>query len=307
MDAFQTDNDCRKYLADLRWKDGVKCPHCQNKEKKIYAYKNDRLYKCTGCNKQFTVTVKTLFDRSHIPLRKWFLAVFLFSSHKKGISSYQLGKDIKVTQSTAWFMLHRIRHSMNHNSEFKKLIGDVVEIDETYVGGKISNKHLSIRKKTKNSSSLIHKTPVLGILARDVSIVTKVIYDVKRTKVVPFIIRNVGLNTTIYTDSSHLYTPLKKVYKHDSVNHGEHEYVRGVVHTNSIEGFWSQLKRGIYGVYHQVSRPYLFRYCDEFEYRYNTRKYKETERFNMLLVKCFETRLLFSTLVQTKMNDIKKS
>ncbi|MGN6646065.1 MAG: IS1595 family transposase [Cytophaga sp.] len=298
LTAFPTDTDCRRYLSEIRWAGKVVCPHCNNKDKKIYVYKNERLYKCASCKKQFTSTVGTTFERSHVGLKKWFVAIYIFSSHKKGISSHQLSKDIKVTQPTAWYMLHRIRSAMNNNKTFKGILSGVVEVDETFIGGKAKNKHKSKRKKGTQGRSTLDKTPVLGMVQRGGNVITFPIKKLDGAGMKLIIRKKVDPNTIVMTDSFKGYNGLGKHLTHNVINHSEGEYVNGNIHTQTIEGFWSQLKKGLIGIYHWVSPKHLYRYCDEFEYRYNTRSMKEVDRFNLLLGQSFNTRLLFVDLIR---------
>ena len=300
LTAFPTDSDCRAYLANIRWTGKAVCPHCKDKEKKVYSYKNNRLYKCSGCKKQFSATVGTVFESSHVSLKKWFVAIYLFSSHKKGISSHQLGKDIKVRQATAWFMLHRIRHAMNNDRSFKGMLNTIVEVDETFIGGKAKNKHKNKRHKGTQGRSTLDKAPVLGMVQRNGNVITFPIKRLHADAMKILIKLKVDPSAIVMTDSYRAYNGLSERFNHKVINHSAGQYVNGDIHTNTIEGFWSQLKRGLDGIYHWVSRKHLFRYCDEFEYRYNTRKISEVERFNRVLTHSFNTRLLFVDLIKRK-------
>ncbi len=287
---------CRDYLAKERWNGIVICPYCGYD--KCYVIENGKRFKCGSkeCYKKFSVTVGTIFHASNIPLNKWFMAVYVLTAHKKGISSYQLGKDIGVSQKSAWFMMHRIREALKE--DYPNLLDGTVEIDETYIGGKMKNKHKEIRNKAHvdNVSHTANKTGVMGILERESEIRLKIIDSSKET-LKGMVRKHVNKEATVITDSLISYKGLDKEYKlHEVVNHIEEEFVRGNFHTNSVEGAFSLLKRGIIGIYHQVSIKHLERYCDEFSYRYNNRKMKDADRFNVTLGR-IEGRLTYKQLV----------
>lgn len=290
LDYFKEEETCKKYLEMQRWGDNVCCIHCGNAK----VYRTNRGFKCADktCAKKFSVTTGTVFENTKIKLRYWFGAVYLATAHKKGVSSHQLSRDLGVTQKTAWFMLHRIRHTFNINNNAK--LDNMVEIDETYIGGKESNKNLSKRKKVNGTAN---KTPVFGMLEREGKVITMVVKETNGNALKPIIRESVKTSATIITDGFGAYKHLDKEYKmHTIIQHDRNEYVNGIYHTNSIEGFWSLLKRGIFGIYHSVSPKHLERYCDEFSYRYNTRSIADTERFNVTLGQT-EGRLTYKTLI----------
>ncbi len=299
--SLPDEKSCRDFLAKQRWQDGKPiCPYCGCS--KCYVIENGKRFKCgnSECYKKFSVTVGTVFEASNVPLVKWFSAIYLCTAHKKGISSYQLGRDIGVAQKTAWFMLHRIRELMRVKSSVK--LNAVVEVDETYIGGKVANMSNSKRRKLREENKQFDgKHGVMGLLQRDGEL--KLVDIAKETKaeVLRQVIKdNVEPAATIVTDSLHGYVALRDEFaRHEAVNHTQKEYARGIYHTNSIEGFFSILKRGIYGIYHQVSPKHLSRYCDEFSYRYNSRKIKDADRFTISLQKV-EGRLDYKTLVGKK-------
>jgi transposase-like protein len=246
-----------------------------------------KLLKCADCRKQFSVRVGTIFEDSALPLQKWFYAIYIFSAHKKGISSCQLGKDISVRQATAWHMLHRIRESMRPKENTVQL-KNIVEADETYVGGKGHG---------KRGRGAENKTPVFGMLERHGDVRTMPVERVNGQTLKGLIRKNVALDSTIMTDEWTPYNGLGKEFSsHEVVNHGRKEYVRANIHVNNIENFWSLLKRGIFGIYHHVSPEHLSRYCDEFQFRYNSRKDEDKLRFTTMLEHC-EGRLMYKTLV----------
>ncbi len=296
LDYFKEESTCIAYLANSRWGETPCCPHCGN----VGAYKTNRGYKCKAkeCGKKFTVTTGTIFESTKISLRTWFAAMYLCTAHKKGISSLQLGRDLNVTQKTAWFLLHRIRE-MLANNQTEQLDG-MVEIDETYVGGATKNKSNKKRRELKESGQqFVNKTGVVALVQRGGEVRTKVIYTQKPKigDVLPIIQQHVSENALIITDCSNMYTNLKTNYNHETVNHGESEYVRGIFHTNTVEGFFGQLKRGIIGIYHYVSPKHLGAYCNEFSFRYNTRKVSDIERFEDAFKKCNNVRLTYEKLI----------
>lgn len=287
MRHCRDEESCREFLEEARWHGEAICPHCHCQEvEDCYRHyrlktkgKFNGLYKCRRCRKRFTVTVGTMFEDSHVPLDKWFWAIYIFLNHKKGISSVQLAKDIHVTQKTAWFMLNRIRH--NFEDKVQVQFKEETQVDETYVGGK--NRKRSGKKGTQGRNTTI-KTPVMGLLS-DGMVCTITIPEASG-KILKGIIRAlVPKSTTVVTDGWKGYNQLRKSgYSHEVVIHKEGEYVNEKgFHTNSIEGFWSHLKRGILGIYHLVSRKHLQKYCNEFAFRYNTRHLGEIQRFAYFL------------------------
>lgn len=298
LDYFKSEETCIAYLANSRWGDSPACPHCGT----VGAYVTNRGFKCKSkeCHKKFTVTTGTIFESTKISLRTWFAAMYLCTAHKKGISSLQLHRDLNITQKTAWFVLHRIREMLNSNQETDKLNG-IVEIDETYVGGALKNKSNAKRRamRAENGQWVDAKTGVLAIVERGGNIRTKMLTSTHPgSEYVQDIIRsNVHTDATIVTDSSPIYHSLKRNYSHETVNHVQHEYVRGIAHTNTVEGFFGQLKRGIIGIYHQVSPKHLHRYCDEFSYRWNTRKISDVNRFEDAIKNINNVRLTYSKLI----------
>lgn len=295
LDFFKEEKTCSEYLAKSRWADDIPCcPHCGN----VGAYTTNRGYKCKAkeCGKKFTVITGTIFENTKISLRYWFGAIYLATNHKKGISSLQLSRDLNVTQKTAWFILHRVREMLTDNAP--EMLTGTVEVDETYVGGKKANKHQKVRKALKEGRGMINKTPVIAMLQRDGKIVTAVTPVANGEVLKPFIYKHVAPGSIVYTDGFGAYNGLSKTYIHEIVKHDLNEYVRtGGIHTNSIEGFWSQLKRGIIGIYHNVSPKHLHRYAHEFGYRYNTRKVLDIDRFEDAIKNADAKRLTYKRLI----------
>lgn len=294
MQYFTSEEICLEHLKQVRWQDGIFCPHCGNE--KVYHFSDKKRFKCASCRKQFTSKVGTIFEDSKIPLQKWFFAIYILTSHKKGISSLQLSKDIGVTQKTAWFILHRLRHA-SQTKAFNAPLSNVVEADETYVGGKEKNKHASKRTPNTQGRSTATKTPVLAAIERNGFVKAATVENVDSKSVGNFIANNVVLGSELMTDEFRVYRTIQWLYKHKFVKHGEGEYVADGCHTNTCEGFFSLLKRGIVGIYHSVSAKHLNNYLQEFTFRYNSRKYSEGGRFDLLLNSCHAKRLTYKSLI----------
>jgi transposase-like protein len=290
--AFPDEDSCVAHLEAIRWNGKVVSPF--DSESIVYRCKGNK-YKCKSTGKYFNVKVGSIFENTNIPLTKWFLALYIFSSHKKGISSHQLAKDIDVTQKSAWFMLHRLRYAFDHPN-FREVLGDgnPVEIDETFIGGKAKNKHASKKRDVKPGGH--DKTPVMGMIEREGNIIAKVVSDTTSVSLVPLIRKNVSQGSVIMTDENGAYSVLKRKYDHRTVNHSAKEYVNGMAHTNGIENFWSHLKRGIDGIYHWVSVDHLQVYVNEYTLRFNTRKQTTSARFNLILANV-SGRLTYKELV----------
>lgn len=289
--AFPNEQTCINHLEELRWNGNVISPF--DPTSKVYKCEGNK-YKCKNTGKYFNVRTATLFDNTKIELQKWFLAIYIATSHKKGISSLQLAKDIDVTQKTAWFMLQRIRNCFNieNNSE----LNNEVEVDETYVGGRNKNKHASKKVDMSNGGKLADKSIIMGMVEREGKIIARKIDDTSLITLRKEILQNINHNAVIYTDEHKGYANLKRIYNHKHVKHNSHQYVKGRIHTNTIEGFWSLLKRGIFGIYHSTSKKHIQKYVDEFVFRYNTRTTTESTRFNLMLANT-EYRLTYKKLI----------
>jgi len=290
LTTFPDEESCVAHLESLRWENGIVSPF--NEASKVYRCAHNR-YRCKETGKYFNVKTCTLFDNTKINLQKWFLAIWLVTSHKKGISSVQLAKDIGVTQKTAWFMLQRIRNCFGFDNN--NTLNGEVEVDETYIGGKNKNKHYAKKVKGTQGRSIKEKAPVFGMVERGGKLNAKHVEDVTIRTLTKEIVACVS-DAAIYSDEWLGYNDLKHIYDHRYVKHGAGQYVDGRVHTNTIEGFWSFLKRGIIGIYHFTSVKHLQKYIDEFVFRYNTREGSEGERFNLLLSNT-EYRLKYEDLI----------
>lgn len=291
--AFPTEQSCINHLERLQW-DGVPVSPF-DAASKVYKCAGNK-YKCKETGKYFNVRTGTIFDNTKIPLQKWFLALYVFSSHKKGISSHQLAKDISVTQKSAWFLLHRLRYAFDHPN-FKKTVGNVVEIDECGIGGQSYYKHANKKAKNEKGGTISTKTSVIGLKERDGNIIAKVVQDRMKETLLPIIFETVEPDSILMTDEYTGYVDLAKYYEHHTVNHTAKEFVNEMAHINGIENFWSHLKRGIDGIYHQISREHLQAYVDEFLLRFNTRKFKTQGRFDFILSGIAGKRLTYEDLI----------
>jgi transposase-like protein len=305
---FSNSENCRKFMIAMRWPDGkVLCPRCGSP--KVAWLDNAKLYYCSEKHpkQKFSLKVGTILEDSAIALEKWFPAMWLLSNCKNGVSSYELSRDLGVTQKTAWFMLHRIRTAMKSKSIIKLgSTGGPVEVDETFVGGKPQKMHKDRRAKlqsaVKGTGNGDHKVAVMGMLDRDTREVrTKVIPNVKRETLQAEILRQVQGGGTVYTDGWVGYDNLKtQAFVHETVNHME-EYVRGQVHTQGIENFWSLLKRTLTGTYVAVEPFHLDAYADEQAFRFNNRTTKENplddaDRFMLAVSQISGKRLTYAEL-----------
>lgn len=291
---FDTDEKCRAYLEQQRWRGKPVCPYC--KCEKVYRLKDGRRFTCgnSKCKRVFSVTVGTMYENTKVSLTKWFYALYLVENHSKGISSVQLADFIGVKQKCAWFMLHRIREMAIDKS--KEKMKTVVEIDETYIGGKNKNRHAHKKVKDSQGRSTKDKAVVFGIVERNGNVKAMRVKDTKSATLKPIIKKLVEAGAIINTDEWRSYRGLNGEYVHLVVKHREGEYVNGDVHTNTLEGFWSLFKRCIYGIYHNVSPKHLDRYCQEITYRYNARRMKQDERFADILSRC-DGRLTYEELI----------
>ena len=277
--VFTDENKAREAFEAVMWPNGPVCPHCgcTSRIGKVEGESHrPGLYYCGDCKKQFTATVGTIFERSKVPLTKWWLASHLLSASKKGMSSVQLSRMLGVTQKTAWFMNHRIREAMTP-AKPAPIGGEnkVVETDETYVGGKAKNR----------KNKIPAKRAVVSLVERGGEVRTYHVANVNAETLRPIMVKIASRQSYLMTDESPVYWGIGKEFAgHGSVNHSAEEYVRGVFwHTNTVENYFSIFKRGIYGVYHHVSVAHLSRYTAEFDVRYNSRSYSDAERTQFIM------------------------
>lgn len=267
---FPDDDACLEWIKNSRWSDGINCPKCE-KITKHHKVRNRKCYECDCCGNQVYPTAGTIFHKSATPLTIWFEVIYRMASTRCGVSAKQIQRETGVTYKTAWRMFKQIRTLFDYDSG--KLTGEV-EADETYIGGK---------RKGKRGRGASGKTIVLGATERKGSVVTKISKDVKANSIKPFLTDNISTDAKLFTDEMHSYDSVHKLgFEHETINHYSKVYVVGDIHTNTIEGFWSLVKRGINGVYHAVSPKYLQSYVNEYSFRYNHRD-DETPMFKTFL------------------------
>lgn len=285
---FQDNQQAIEYLEQIRWSKGVICVYCNSNKTCKHKEQNKTRWQCWGCKKSFSVTVGTIFHHSHVPLNKWFMLIVLMLNAKKGLSSLQASRDLGLRPMTTWSMMHRIRKAMA--TDQAELLKGIVEMDECYIGGKP-------RKENKKDDDCdaggnprgrgTKKEAVVGAVERNGNVkieqVSKMMLNAKG--LLAFVRKNIDTaETLLVTDEYKAYNRMNKIIPHYSVNHSK-EYVKGDIHTNTIESFWAILKRGIIGQFHKVSKKYLQQYLDEFEYRYNRRDLATKDIFNNLLMR----------------------
>ena len=295
---FSKPDNCVDYLAVRRWPKGVVCPTCGSESVKFLSER--RLWQCGSHHpkRQFSIKVGTIFEDSAIGLDKWLTATWMLTNCKNGISSYEIARDVKVTQKTAWFMMHRIRLALQDES-FGKLGGDGkhIEVDETFIGAKARNIH---KHKRAHKLGMANKAMILGVLERGGTIRARVAKDRSASAVCEIVREHVIPETKVFTDKLLSYKELEGDYAREVIDHAE-GYVRGQVHTNGLENFWSLLKRGLHGTYVSVEPFHLFRYLDEQVFRFNNRatkksKVTDADRFNLAISKIVGKRLTFAQL-----------
>lgn len=297
IERFDSDDKCRLTLEKLRWPTGVRCIRCN--AEKVYRADKRRQFECAPCGYHFSVTSGTIFHDSHLPLRKWFIAIYLICESKKGVSALQLKRTLGVAYKTAWYLCHRIREAVK-DVDHEFLLSGIVECDESYIGGNPKNMHKARKEKlgrVPGTQRYNHKTTVLGALQRngDVRLEVCNVKQPTREELHAFIKAKLAEDTSIIvTDENNQYEGIADHNtRHETVSHTQKEWVRGIVHTNGLEGVWSLFKRSIVGSYHQISVKHLDRYLDEFEFRFNNRE-------NSFLFRDTLLRLLNSTNLEYK-------
>ena len=290
---FADADNCLTFLAERRWPNGVVCPRCGSKN--VGFIKSRRLWQCRDRShpkSQFSIKVGTIFEDSPIGLDKWLTAMWMLANCKNGVSSHEMGRTLGITQKSAWFMLHRLRLALQDDSEVK-LSGEV-EADESFIGGKARNMHASKRRQRIQGRGPEGKAIVMGLLERKGKVRAAVVKTRRKKDVQAQVRRHVEPGSTVYTDELLSYDGLNSDYAHAVINHAE-EYVRGNIHTNGMENFWSLLKRGLTGTYVSVEPFHLFRYVDEQAWRYNNREdLDDGDRFQLAASRIFDKRLTYA-------------
>jgi transposase-like protein len=302
---FSDSESARLFLEAQRWPDGAICPFCGliGESFRLTAKPNSKtpvrpgVWKCSGCRKQFTVTVGTIFEDSHIPLNTWLMAIHLLCSSKKGMSAHQLHRMLGVTYKSAWFMVHRIRYAMRQSDLFAKM-GGTVEIDETYIGGKRRSQGQPGRmSKSAGCAPFAGKQAVVALVERGGSVHSHHVQRVTAANLKPIIEASIEADARIMTDSETVLKSTLMGRKHYQIDHFRDEYVRHenglIITTNTVEGFFGLLKRGINGVYHHVGEQHLHRYLSEFDFRYNNRRITDGERTCKLIRQVHGKRLTY--------------
>jgi transposase-like protein len=291
---FADRKNCREYLVARRWPNGVTCPICDS-TKVVFSEKHNR-WQCGSHHpkRQFTIKTGTIFEDSPLPLDKWLMAMWMVINCKNGVSSYEISRDLKVTQKSCWFMLHRLREAMQDKTSNK--LGGEVEMDETFIGGKARNMHKAKRERVITGRGPQGKEVVFGMVERGGKVVAGHVDTRKKKDLQPLIRERIEAGAAIFSDELKSYDGLGDDYKHQVINHAV-EYVNGNVHTNTMENFWSLLKRGLHGTYISVEPFHLFRYIDEQAFRYNHRKgMNDAERFSFVCSQVTGRRLTWNQL-----------
>ena len=291
---FPDNETAEKWFVETRWSDGICCAYCDSENVNDKASHKTMSYRCNTCKKRFSVKTNSLMHASNVSYQKWVIAVYLVTTSLKGVSSMKLHRDLGVTQKTAWFMLQRIRA---FNSEANNLYNGEVEVDESYFGGKESNKHA--KDKLNAGRGTVGKTAVVGMKNRDTNQVqAQVVESTDKQTLQSFVTENTTPDTVVYTDEARAYSGLPR--EHLPVNHSVGRYVREQAHTNGLESFWSMLKRGYTGTYHHVSPKHLHRYVDEFSGRHNVRPLDTLDQMAAIVSPAAGKRLTYQYLIATK-------
>ncbi len=296
MAKLNTDSKCRTYLKMLLWNSEKPpgCPRCGNVT--TYQFKDGKTHKCSACKQKFNILTGTIFENTKLPLNKWIACIWMASSYKRGISSYQVARNLGVTQATAWKMMHKIRQL------FEKMKPETLEgtctADETYIGGKQKNKHRDKRVKGQQGRGSSEKINVFGVMQVGGMVISQAVADVKITTLQPIIRQHVTPGSTMMTDEWHGYNGLSSTYPHLVCDHGKYQYVaENGATTNPIENYWSHVKRAVSVTDYQITRKHIARYLAEFDYKFNYRAMSDGDRFSLTLSKLYNTRITYNQLI----------
>jgi transposase-like protein len=297
---FADADTCRDFMVELRWPNGVACPTCGRTDVRFIATR--KLWECKDKHprKQFSIKVGTIFEDSPLGMDKWLPVVWLIANCKNGVSSYEVARDLGVTQKTAWFMLQRVRVAMETGT-FQKIAGEV-EVDETFIGGLARNMHKKVREAKIHGTGPTDKTAVMGVLERKGEVRAFVVKNRKKATLQAKIREHVAPGSEVFSDALRSYEGLAPEYAHEAIDHAE-SYVRGKVHTNGLENFWSLLKRSIRGTYVAVAPFHLHRYVNEQVFRYNARTGTDGTRFLAVAANTIGRRLTYKELIAADTED----
>lgn len=297
LDSFPNEVECKKHIEALIWKGGQPvCPHCQN-SKNIYRFNKRSIFKCSGCNKQFSLTTGTIFHGTHIPLRKWFVLIYLFTTHKKGVSAHQLAKDLKITVKTAWFMIHRLRAAIQ-SQDFGAQMKGTITVDESMWGQKSKNIHYNIRPKYNQGRKGDKKLKIFSMFEQEGRVKSVLVKNFGAATLQSLIYQHIEVGSTIQSDEYKGYNGLSYSYNHIRCDHGKHQYVaESGANTNKLENYFSGMKRTFHGTYHKMTAKHIQAYLSETDFRFNTRSETDYDRFNIAL-SLGRVRLSYKQLIQ---------